>query len=337
MRKTGILPIIMAAALLLTGCAGANSGAGQTSVGAGNSASAGQSSVGAANSENSEISENKAPYSFTDSLGRSVEVSAFGKTVVLSSSLAEIWQLSGGALFGATADVFDAENITLPENTVNCGDLKNPSAETIIASGADFIILSSAITGHTKLEPTLTAAGITAAYFDIENFEDYLEVLKICADINDRPDLYEKNGEEVRARVEAAIAKAEGRTSPKILLMRAYSTGIKAKGSDNMTGQMLKDLGCVNIADSDTSLLEELSLEAIIRADPDFVFITTMGEDEAAAVATYENTLGSNPAWQALSAVKNGEVHILPKDLYHLKPNARWGEAYEKLEEILYE
>ncbi|MGN0683879.1 MAG: ABC transporter substrate-binding protein [Oscillospiraceae bacterium] len=331
MRKAKIISVLLIAALLLTGCRenGGTSSAGETVsfIGA-------ESSAGAAHSG---ISEENAPYSFTDSLGRSVEVSEFGKTVVLSSSLAEIWELSGGKLFGATADVFDAENITLSENTVNCGDLKTPSAETIIASGAELVILSSAITGHTKLEPTLTAAGITAAYFDIEDFEDYLGMLKICTDINNRPDLYEKNGESVRARVEAAVAKAQGQASPKILLMRAYSTGIKAKGSDNMTGQMLKELGCVNIADSDASLLEELSLEAIIRADPDFVFITTMGEDEAAAVAQYENTLGANPAWQSLSAVKNGEVHILPKDLYHLKPNARWGEAYEKLEEILYE
>lgn len=102
-----------------------------------------------------------------------------------------------------------------------------------------------------------------------------------------------------------------------------------------MTGQMLADLGCINISDSDASLLEELSLEAIVRADPDFVFITTIG-DSAAGIAQYEAELASNPAWQGLSAVKNGNVYILPQELYHYKPNARWGEAYENLVEILY-
>ncbi|MGN0679656.1 MAG: ABC transporter substrate-binding protein [Oscillospiraceae bacterium] len=323
------LPILMTA-LLLSGCA--NSGV-ENSSSADNMYSSDSGEV--TDSENKELAA--VPYTFTDSLGRSVTVSSFEKTVVLSVSLAEIWQLSGGVLFGVTADVFDAENITLSESVISVGDLKNPSAEAIIASGADFIILSSAIAGHTKLESTLTAAGITAAYFDVEDFEDYLDILKICTDINDRSDIYEKNGESIRERVTAAIDRAAKHSSPKILLMRAYSTGIKAKGSDNMTGKMLADLGCVNIADSESSLLEELSLEAIIRAEPDFVFITTMGEDEAAAVAQYENTLGSNPAWQELAAVKAGRVHILPKDLYHYKPNARWGEAYEKLEGILYE
>ena len=44
----------------------------------------------------------------------------------------------------------------------------------------------------------------------------------------------------------------------------------------------------------------------------------------------------SNPAWQQLSAVKNGRVYYMDQQLYNLKPNARWGEAYEKLAEILH-
>ena len=37
-----------------------------------------------------------------------------------------------------------------------------------------------------------------------------------------------------------------------------------------------------------------------------------------------------------VDAVKNGRFYILPKALYHYKPNAKWGEAYENLAEILY-
>lgn len=43
-----------------------------------------------------------------------------------------------------------------------------------------------------------------------------------------------------------------------------------------------------------------------------------------------------NPLWNEMDAVKNGQVHILDKHLYNLKPNARWAEAVEKLAEILY-
>ena len=49
-----------------------------------------------------------------------------------------------------------------------------------------------------------------------------------------------------------------------------------------------------------------------------------------------EAELLSNPAWNGLTAVREGRYHIMDNRLYNLKPNARWGEAYEKLADILY-
>ena len=90
-------------------------------------------------------------------------------------------------------------------------------------------------------------------------------------------DLYEKNGVSVRTEVENAKKQIDG-SNPKILLLRAASKNIKAKGSDGIvSGEILKDLGCVNIADSDSSLLDDLSLEAIVKEDPDFIFVTIQG------------------------------------------------------------
>lgn len=281
--------------------------------------------------------DNEVCYTFTDSLGREVKVTSYEKTAVISGSLAEIWQLAGGELYGVTNDAYDAaHSLDLPDDVRNYGDVKTPSVEGIIADSVDFVILSSTIAGHLKLEDTLESVGITAAYFDVENFDDYLTVLKICTDITGRSDLYAERGEAIGEQVEDALALAEGMKSPTVLLLRAYSTDIKAKGSDNMTGEMLAELSALNIADSESSLLEELSLEAIVRADPDFIFITTMGDEEA-AIAQYEAQLAANPAWQSLTAVQESRVHILPKELYHYKPNARWAEAYENLADILYE
>ena len=49
-----------------------------------------------------------------------------------------------------------------------------------------------------------------------------------------------------------------------------------------------------------------------------------------------EKNLTDNPAWSSLKAVQNGQYYVLDKRLYNQKPNARWGEAYEKLADILY-
>ena len=102
-----------------------------------------------------------------------------------------------------------------------------------------------------------------------------------------------------------------------------------------MTGAMLKDLGCINVAD-DKNAFGELSMEAIINADPDYIFVTTMGESDEAAMASLYNMFTSNPAWNNLKAVKEKHYHILDKELFHNKPNEKWGKSYEILADILY-
>ena len=82
-------------------------------------------------------------------------------------------------------------------------------------------------------------------------------------------------------------------------------------------------------------MLDGLSLEEILKEEPDYIFIATMG-DEAAAKSYMDGVL-AQPAWQALSAVRNGNCRYLPKDLFQYKPNARWGEAYQYLSDVLNE
>ena len=66
-----------------------------------------------------------------------------------------------------------------------------------------------------------------------------------------------------------AVEKAKARgTSPKVLYLRASASSIRAKNSKgSVLGEMLAALGCVNIADSDSSLLENLSMEHILMED----------------------------------------------------------------------
>ena len=98
---------------------------------------------------------------------------------------------------------------------------------------------------------------------------------------------------------------------------------------------MLHDMGCINIADSDSSLLENLSVEAVIRQQPYHIFVVTMGSNTEAAKASLEQMIHENPAWSSLEAVQAGRIHMMEKTLFNLKPNARWLEAYEKLYEVL--
>ena len=58
-------------------------------------------------------------------------------------------------------------------------------------------------------------------------------------------------------------------------------------------------------------------------------------DDEVGMKKYVQQFLMDNPAWSELTAVKNGRVYFMEKNLFNLKPNHRWGEAYEIMEEIL--
>lgn len=124
----------------------------------------------------------------------------------------------------------------------------------------------------------------------------------------------------------------------KILLLRASSGFVKAKGSEGtILGEMLADLGCINIADSDEALLENLSVESVIREEPYRIFVVTMGDDTETAIDNLIRMMEDNPAWSSLEAVSENRLHIMDRKLFNIKPNAKWAEAYEQLSAILLE
>jgi len=277
-------------------------------------------------------------FCFTDALGREVSVASHDRVAVLIGSFADIWCIAGGkdSIVATANDSWTSFDLGLDESVQNLGAIKTPSLEVLLASQPDLVIGSCNTASNVEMEETLEAAGITVAYFDVQNFDDYLRMLDICTEITGQRGNYETYGTALRQQIDAAISRQDG-SAPKVLCIRATGSSCKIKGStDNLLGEMLADLGCVNIADNDNAILEELSLEAIIQADPDYIFAVLQGQDAEAAMQTLEAALLSNLAWNTLRAVKTGSFYTLDNSLYNLKPNARWGEAYEKLADILY-
>ena len=275
--------------------------------------------------------------SFTDDLGRTVTVNQPKRVACLLGSFAQIWQLAGGEVIATADDAWDDLQLTLPQSCVNLGNTKSLSLELLLSAQPDFVLASPNTRQNLEWKETLEGAGIPTAYFEVSDFEDYLWVLKLCTDLTGRADLYQTHGLEVQSRIDAVLAQVKNRgTSPTVLCMRASASMVTVKNSeDNVLGEMLRSLGCVNIADSDESLLENLSLERILEADPDFIFLVQRGDDTEGTRAYVKAMMEENPAWQQLTAVKAGNVYFMDKNLYNLKPNHRWGEAYEQLEEIL--
>ncbi len=288
--------------------------------------------------------ENSNAVTFTDDLEREVTVENPQRVVALLGSYAHIWYLAGGNVVASADDAWEDFDIPLATDAINLGGTKDLSLEKVFEANPDFIIASSNTSQHIEWLDTLENAKLNVAYFEVSDFEDYLRVLKICTDITGNTELYNENGSSILDEINGIIDASQKRIqqkngdAPKVLSLRASATWIRAKNSTgNVLGEMLKDLGCINIADSDDSLLENLNLEHIMQEDPDYIFICQQGNNLEGIKAHIDKFISENPAWSNLTAVKEGRVYIMDRALYTLKPNNRWSEAYEKLEEILSE
>ena len=237
----------------------------------------------------------------------------------------------------ATAnDAWTSFDLGLDDSVLDLGGVKEPNFEILLSAQPDLVLASCNTTANVDMRASLEQANIPVAYFDIQHFSDYQRMLEICTQLTGCPERYTQYGEEVGKEIEQAVARQDG-SAPTVLCMRTTGSSCKVKGSqDFLLGEMLADLGCVNVADQDSALLEDLSLEAIMAADPDYIFVVLQGSDPTDAQETLERTLLSNPAWGSLRAVQENHFYTLEHALYNLKPNARWGEAYEKLADILY-
>ena len=279
---------------------------------------------------------------FRDALGREVGIDKNPERVAaLLGSFADVWRLSGGELCAAPEDAEEDFGIDL-SHAVNIGGAHSPNVELLLSSDPDLVLASASTASHVALLDTLSAAGITVAYFDVDNFYDYLAMLDLCTDITGRKDLYKAHGSDLAEEIDEIkslyqeILDSQG--EERVLILRAASSFVKAKGSTGtVLGEMLADMGCVNIADNDGTLLDNLSVESVIKNQPHRIFIVIMGNDEAAAMASINNMLKENAAWGTLEAVEEGRIYVMDKSLFNLKPNSRWKDAYELLFEKLTE
>ena len=276
---------------------------------------------------------------FIDALDREVTIKKNPeKVAALLGSFADVWILAGGEICATAEDAWDDFGLDL--DAVNIGGAHSPSLELLLSSNPEFVIASASTSSNVEMKETLEDAGITVAYFDVDNFYDYLEMLDICTDITGRKDLYETNGLEIEKQIEEIKDKFNkeeiSEEEKTVLLLRTASSFVKAKGSKGtILGEMLDDMGCINIADNDETLLENLSVEAIIKEEPYHIFVVTMGSDTKAAMESLENLINENPAWNTLDAIKEDRMYVMDKKLFNLKPNANWANSYQELHEIL--
>ena len=254
------------------------------------------------------------------------------RVAALSRSNAELWLLAGGSLIGVTEDALSLDDIS--EDTAVIGTISKPNAEAVIALEPDLLLFASDIPSQETLKTQLESLNLSCEEVIVDSFSDYASVMKHFTDLTGRDDLYKKNVEAVEERIHSMLSEYDiPEIKATFLTLRVSSAKNKVLKDDYFGNEVFTDLGLSNIV-SDTKSWDELNVEAIIEADPDFIFIVLQGDSEK-ATESYKREFESNAAWKDLKAVKNGDLFFLPKEYFQYKPNAKWDKAYEYALEIL--
>ena len=131
--------------------------------------------------------------------------------------------LSGGDICAAADDAWEDFSLPLSPDTVNLGSTHSISKDVLLASAPDLVLASSKLSGHLELQETLDACNITAAYFDVSDFDSYLRVLKICTDITEKPERYEIYGDELKTKIDGILARNAQKPAQTVLVLRKPS------------------------------------------------------------------------------------------------------------------
>lgn len=275
---------------------------------------------------------------FTDARGKELTIPKNPKRVVcLDNSCLDLWYKCGGKAVGRVSPTED-KPVEEAKDVEIVGDLSSPSVEKILFLEPDLVIIASQRKSQLEAASILEQNNIDVLMVDVIFKEDYFQVVRLFTVLTGREDLYEKYAIDIRDSIEEIIKKVPKDENHKVLILFATAKDISTRDSNTTVGQMVKDLGAVNISDTDNGSTSGkiFSMEKIIEEDPDFVFVQTMGSDKEKITERIKKDVESNPAWSSLKAVKEGRYIILPKDLYLYKANDRYHEAYEGLAKILY-
>lgn len=254
----------------------------------------------------------------TDQAGQQVTVKQPVQRIVSSYGMASlyVYALGAGDRFAAATFLMSKDAqikarlgqlkpdaTTLPDP----GGQQDANVEEIAKMNPDLILIASRAAG----QETLQALGAPIIRYEGETTAKLKEALAITG---------QALGPQAAARAEqltayiderlAAIKAVSDRT-PSDQRRRVFVSGtspLKTAGRDMLQSEMVSLAGGVNVAQEISGFWTEVNLEQVAQWDPEVIFVVPY---KGASVEAILNS----PEWGGITAVKNGQVFMLPKYL----------------------
>lgn len=277
----------------------------------------------------------------TDSTGETMEIPEHPQHVVfLNASNMDMYVAAGGAsqvVGRPTSQSLSPELAKAVADVPEIGIIHSPNIEKILSLKPDLVIGVN-VPFHNQLRETMKQNHIPLYINSLDNYEDTLKTMKFFGELTGNTEKAQEETDRIVKQCRDAVAMTEGKTGPRTLILFSNPDSNSMASSETFSGDLLQRLHGVNIAELDTSLTGQfipLSLEYVVKQDPEVVFIISMGNTPE-NLARFKEQMQTNEAWSQTSAVKNGRIYDLPMELFTVNPGSNIGEAMEYMADCLY-
>ena len=166
---------------------------------------------------------------------------------------------------------------------------------------------------------------------DPHNLQEIVESVNKIGEIIEKKDEAKKITELLKKRI-----KYIKNTTPKIKLKVLAIEWIEPFfTAGHWVPEMIKDAGGENMISKIGEHSRKLSIDEIIKSDPDIIIMMPCGFDTFRTISEYTNILKDNKSWNMLRAVKNKNIFAVDANSYFSKPSIRAITGLEILAKII--
>lgn len=264
-----------------------------------------------------------APPGMLDDFDRPIpDVVAPQRIVSLSPSSTEILYAIGAGerLVGRSRwDRWPEAVLRIPE----VGDAIRPSVERVIALRPDLVVLYAAMDNRSAAD-ALSRAGIPVVALRIDRIEEYLEAVQLLGTLASARERGDSIVNGLQAELDEVRRRTAGAPRPTVFVP-AWEQPLMTLGSGSFLSELLGIAGARNVYGERPEPSLTVSMEDVVRRDPDFVL----------AGPVSATRIRNDPTWRVLRAVREGRVLVYDTNLVS-QPSSRLGEAARSLAALLH-
>lgn len=273
--------------------------------------------------EQTSAKETKYPVTVECSDGTKVTIESEPKKVLsVAPNLTEmVYELGAGEKLVGRSDYCDYPKEVSEVTSV--GTLDQPDMEQILELEPDIVIVSAHFQEENAKKLEELGIEVLTLYEEKELTGVYDMITTLGTALNCQEEA-ENCVKEMKSMIQEVEEKVANLEKPSVYYVVGYGEyGDYTAGGDTFIGGMLSKAGANNIAQDVSGW--NITLEKIIEADPDIIVISEDLKDDFL----------SYPAYQELSAVKNGKVYAMDTDLLD-RQGVRNAQGIRELAKLFY-